>query len=321
MSAKIVVLTPVKNEEWILEQFLSVTSQFADLIIVADQGSTDDSRSICSKFSKVHLIRNESESYDEAGRQQLLIQTARQLVDGQRILLALDADELLAADSLNSPGWRTMLGAEPGTVLFFEKPNLYLSSEMCLRYSVDFAGGYVDDGFEHSPKKVHSIRIPTPKHAPRLSLPDVKFLHYALVRPQAQAAKMRMYSVIENVLGTKTLFERRRYYDSKANYELGGRLEQTDKAWFEGWERLGIDVRTIEDPGAYWQDRETAKHLREHGARKFWFDDIWAVDWNALSHVNGRQPIRPPPRILRHITNLTFRCLSLAATLKQRLTR
>jgi len=319
MSAKIIVLTPVKNEEWILEQFLSVTSQFADLIIVADQGSTDDSRSICSKFSKVHLISNESESYDEAGRQQLLIETARQLVDGQRIFLALDADELLAADSLNSPGWQAMLVAEPGTVLVFEKPNLYMSSEMCLRYPVDFPGGYVDDGYEHSPKKVHSIRIPTPKHAPRLSLPDVKFLHYALLRPQAQAAKMRMYSVVENILGTKTLFERRRYYDSKANYELAGKLEQTNRERFAEWEKRGIDVRTIKDQGVYWQDHETAKHLREHGARKFWFDDIWTVDWNALSHGSEHQTISPPPPIVRHTTDLTFRLLFLAAALKRKM--
>src|SRR6266550_4777142 len=114
MNTKIVVLTPVKNEEWILDQFLSVTSQFADLIIVADQSSTDNSRQICSKFSKVHLIANESEIYDEATRQQLLIKTARQLVPGRRILLALDADELLAADSINSPGWQAMLDADPG---------------------------------------------------------------------------------------------------------------------------------------------------------------------------------------------------------------
>jgi glycosyltransferase involved in cell wall biosynthesis len=64
-SPKIVVLTPIKNEEWILERFLSVTSQFADLIIIADQNSTDSSRNICQKYPKVKLIENKSDQYDE----------------------------------------------------------------------------------------------------------------------------------------------------------------------------------------------------------------------------------------------------------------
>ncbi|WP_260675883.1 MULTISPECIES: hypothetical protein [Nostocales] len=34
--AKIVVMTPVKNEAWIVDRFLSVTSQFADYIIIAE---------------------------------------------------------------------------------------------------------------------------------------------------------------------------------------------------------------------------------------------------------------------------------------------
>jgi hypothetical protein len=42
---KIIGVTPVKNEEWLLERFLAVTSRFADHINVADQQSTDGSRS------------------------------------------------------------------------------------------------------------------------------------------------------------------------------------------------------------------------------------------------------------------------------------
>mgnify|MGYP000249071316 CR=1 FL=1 len=79
-SPKIVVITPVKNEAWILERFLSVTSQFADYIIVADQNSTDSSVAICKKFPKVILIENKSGQFNEAERQLLLIQTARELI-------------------------------------------------------------------------------------------------------------------------------------------------------------------------------------------------------------------------------------------------
>ena len=65
-TPKIVVITPVKNEAWILDRFLAVTSQFADCIIIADQNSTDESKDICKKYPKVIVIDNKSTKYDES---------------------------------------------------------------------------------------------------------------------------------------------------------------------------------------------------------------------------------------------------------------
>ncbi|MFM6272006.1 MAG: glycosyltransferase family 2 protein, partial [Dolichospermum sp.] len=215
---KIVVVTPIKNEDWILDRFLSVTSQFADLIIIADQNSTDGSRDICQKYPKVKLIENKSDQYDEASRQILLLQTARELIPEHKIILALDADEILAANAIHTIGWQTMLQASPGTVLCFEKPDLYLTPDKCIRYDQPWPLGYVDDGVEHQPKKVHSIRIPQPKYATYLYFYDVKILHYGLTRPQAQASKMRFYSVVEKILKTKNLLIRRKAYHSKIDW-------------------------------------------------------------------------------------------------------
>ena len=108
---KIVVLTPVRNEGWILERFLAAMSCVADLIVIADQNSTDESVPIARKFGKVHLMPNKSESFNEAERQVMLIRKARELEAGPKILLALDADEILAANATEKIGWRTMLAA------------------------------------------------------------------------------------------------------------------------------------------------------------------------------------------------------------------
>ena len=188
MSA-VVVLTPLKNDAWILRRFLEVASVFADRIIIADEGSTDGGREICAEFEKVTVIDNASSGYDEAARQQLLIRTARELVPMPRTLIALHADEILAANAMSTRGWQAMRDARPGTVLFFEKPNLYLSPFTCERRALDFPGGFVDDGVaEHQGPPVRSPRLPMPTGAPQLTLGDVKFLHYALVRPEAQKA-------------------------------------------------------------------------------------------------------------------------------------
>lgn len=300
----IVVLTPLKNDAWILRRFLEVTSVFADHILVADQGSTDGGREICAEFEKVTLLDNASPDYDEASRQQLLIAAARERVPLPRILLALDSDEILAANAMASPGWQQMLAAAPGTVLFFEKPNLYLTPANCERRAIDFPGGFVDDGVTpHVARRVHSVRIPFPPNASQLVLGDIKILHYALVRPRAQKAKIRMYAAMENLMGTKTLYTRRRYYWRKRVLRALGDVEPTPREWFAAWEQRGIDMTTIEDREPYWQDLALLDMMIAHGARRFWLDDVWEKDWRTFAREHGRPAITPPPFLLRRLVD------------------
>lgn len=311
-NPKIVVVTPVKNEAWILERFLAITSRFADLIIVADQASTDGSVEICRRYPKVTLIQNNSEQYDEASRQILLIQAARELVPEHKIILALDADEVLAANALETLGWQAMLKARPGTVLYFEKPDLYLTPQQCIRYSTPWPLGYVDDGAEHKPKKIHSIRIPIPEYSLRLFIHDVKVLHYALTRMDVQASKRRMYCVIENVSKTLPSLTRRVTYLSNTDWTKQGRLEVCPKDWFEAWEELEIDMTTIQHQLYYWYDYEVLSYFYKYGLCRFWFDDIWNYDWEKCRlHAKSiginyipEYNISKPPRVINFSTKL-----------------
>ena len=52
-----IVMTPVRNEAWILPAFLRATSLWADYIIIADQMSTDGSRELYQQFDKVIVIQ------------------------------------------------------------------------------------------------------------------------------------------------------------------------------------------------------------------------------------------------------------------------
>lgn len=316
-SRKIVVVTPVKNEAWILARFLSVTSQFADHIIIADQESNDDSVSICRRYPKVTVVQNKSGGYDEAARQRLLIQTARALVPDDKIILALDADEILAADAITATGWKSMLAAEPGTVLYFEKPDLYLTTGQCIRYETPWPLGYVDDGAEHEPKKIHSIRIPTPESSPKLHVPDVKILHYALARMDALRSKQRMYCVVEHVLGVSPFWRRRRAYRAGMDWTTLGKPEPSRAQWFDGWERIGIDMHSIPFEVFHWQDYEVLRYFKKHGARSFWVDDIWDMDWEKCRayaqsmDVDGipEDRIPTPPRLIQSLLRIFDRLL------------
>lgn len=309
----IIALTPVRNEDWILERFLDVTSRFADRIILADQHSTDRSREIAARFPKVTLIDNPATGFNEAERQLLLLEAARRLAPGPRILLALDADEIVAADAVLSPDWPRMLAAPPGTVLGLERVDLLEDESKVMRHGLWTALGYVDDGAPHNPLLIHSTRVPAPPDAPVLVLPGIKVLHYALVRPSAVAAKSRWYSALENTLGTcaNPLKRRARYHDMM-DFAGTARIEPVDHRWLAGWEAQGIRMRGDAAPTSYWYDDEVLRLFAQHGERKYWWDDIWDVDWESLRQdarargVTGipSDPITGPPAASRALLGL-----------------
>jgi glycosyltransferase involved in cell wall biosynthesis len=326
----IVVVTPVKNEEWILDRFLNVTRRFADLIIIADQNSTDRSREQCRACDRVVLIENNEARYDEASRQELLIAEARRQIAGPKVILALDADEVVAADAIAMPGWDAMVRAKPGTVLSFEKPDLYESTRHCIRWpDSPWPLGFVDDGSPHEGKIVHSIRIPQPPHGTRMTVPDVKILHYGMANPTLQQAKMRYYSVIENINQVKNGIRRRAAYSRDWMDQFRAAASASNGAWFEGWEQQGIDMQTIEPPELPWHDVEVLRLFAKHGEQRFAWDDIWNVDWEARRQLAASknldglpaEPIRGPGLADQAARDVCARAYRTASRLRAKLRR
>jgi hypothetical protein len=85
----VICLTPVKCEARILDRFLRCTSLWADVILIADQGSDDGSREIAAHHPKVQLLPYGGADLDEHARTQQLLAAARR-VPGPRVLVALD---------------------------------------------------------------------------------------------------------------------------------------------------------------------------------------------------------------------------------------
>ncbi len=166
-------MTPVRNEAWILDLFLTTTSIWADYIIIADQMSTDGSREIASKYPKVILIDNRDPLFNEDERQSMLISKAREVAVGRDCLMwGLDADEILAANYLNTDDWQEILSSKPGAVFWFKWAEIAPDCTSC-HISHFFPWLFHDDGKEpHSNyvRKMHPMRIPYPI--------DEKDMHY-----------------------------------------------------------------------------------------------------------------------------------------------
>jgi len=282
-SLPVIVLTPIKNESWILERFLAVTEQFADAIIVADQMSTDNSRDIVKQHPKAILIENNNPEYDELYRQQLLIDKARELFPGKKCLLALDADEIMTAASMTSSFWSQLNDFEEGTVLTFEKPDIISPVTQCIRYNSYFTLGYIDDGAPHTGRKIHSVRIPRKPDSPVIEIEDVKFMHYALTRTIEYRSRQRLYSVIENVKKIAPFYRRLLSYSYRLNdYVTQHTISNTPEDWFTGWERSGINMRTIQTSEVNNYTEQVLGYMQEYGVKQFYLDDIWDKDWDAF---------------------------------------
>lgn len=280
MSKKIIVLTPVKNEGWILDSFLKITSSFSDLIIIYDDNSQDHSRDICRKYDKVYLIEGKEKVYNELKRQEILINKARELINDEKIFLAIDADELLTYNSINSDEWKIIRSAEQGTVLCFEKPDLIYEYSKCFRHTNTFCLGYIDDGKEHSGKIVHSTRVPVYPDSVKLFFKDIKLMHLALIRFDAYLARQRFYKVVENINQTKSLYDRYRYYNGGVKSILGSVPVLTPEEWYKPWVINNILPEKFAKEDYYWYDLEIIKYINEHGSERFWKDDIWEFDYN-----------------------------------------
>lgn len=273
----------MKNEAWILERFLQCNSQWADHIIIADQYSDDGSREIASRCPKVILVDNPSKTYNEQERQKLLLDVARR-IPGKRIIIALDADEMLTANWATSSDWEAMRQAAPGTVITFEWMNVMPDFQsVFVQRSGDIGDwklGFVDDGSEHQGETIHSTRIPNPPDAPRLKLTEVGVLHYQYVDWDRMKSRQRWYQCWERINHpTKrpiTLYRQYHHMDAPPSEQLRHLKDE----WTQGYTRLGIDMFSVKRDTIYRWDPIVAGWLTEHGSAMFRKCDIWDVDWD-----------------------------------------
>jgi glycosyltransferase involved in cell wall biosynthesis len=307
---KLICLTPVFNEAWILERFLKCTSVWADHIIIADQQSTDGSREIAHRFPKVTLIENPSEAFNEPERQQMLIAEARR-IDGPRILLALDADEFITANFFNSPEWETILRAPPGTVIRFQWQDV-LSDGLDLRYfRYHWAPpiGYVDDGAPHQGRAIHSVRVPVPAAAPSLMPTQIKVMHYCMADLERFKSKIRWYQCFEHINLHRKPLDLYRFYHENL-FVSPSLIQPVPKEWIQDYERRGIDMSSLNREGVYRWDREVLQYFQTHGTARFKRLALWDVDWNKVyndHHPHEPQKNFPDPR--NRVTRLVHRWL------------
>jgi len=301
-ASKIIVLTPVKNEDWILRPFLRACSDFADHIVLLFQDTDDDSRAIARQFPKAHIVENTSAEYSERSRITQLLAAAR-AIRPDALLVALDADEL----PVNSPEaldqWKRLRQLEPGRNVAFKKPDLLPGGRSIVDLPDNWILGFVDDGRAYEAGEVHAQRIPVGDKQPPVQAEAIPLLHLNLVRERVNRAKRRMYCVIESTRGLQPPHRRLLNYAPSVDFSVAGEVVDLPDAWRERLLKAGLDPEAVPEEPPFWQDREVLRHFAEYGERRYDWDPIWDCDWEsrrreAIAAGFDRlpaDPVRPPP--------------------------
>lgn len=198
-----IVMTPIRNEAWVLRAFLEATSLWADHIIIADQMSTDGSREIAKEYPKVILIDNKNPEFNEAERQAMLVAKAREVAAGRDTLLwGLDADEVLAANTFETEDWKHILNSVPGDVFWFKWAEICPNQkEYWLSKTTYYPWLFHDDGKEphgNYVRNMHSMRIPYPIEEKQMYyVDDFRVLHLAYLNEHRVASKRRFYQFVD----------------------------------------------------------------------------------------------------------------------------
>lgn len=274
----LIVMTPVRNEAWVLHAFLKTTSLWADYIIVADQMSTDGSRDIYPQYEKVIVIDNTNPNFNEAERQSMLVAKAREVAAGRDcILFGLDADEIMPANWRETNDGKHILNSVPGDVFWFKWAQL-APDKLHYGDSIFFPWVFHDDSVEphgNYVRNMHSMRIPYPIEEKQMYyVNDFRVLHCGLLDVNRIAAKNRFYQFVDWELNLRSPIQLGRsyalHYKKNIQHDMQFKLANASIDFpFDIWEQIEIGVEHI------WFDDYIVERMKLHSMKYLRKLDIW----------------------------------------------
>lgn len=292
-ETNVICVTSIRNDAWIIENFLECASAWANFIIIGDHNSTDDCANIARQHDCVKVISHRPASGFLERRRDLLNE-ARKL-PGKRLIFALDVDEMISANWSESADWNRMINAQPGTCFATNWIELYPGLKQAASYWMHTA--FVDDGSEYPLGEIiHGSRFPD-TDGELIKLYDIKLLHYDLLDPGRMFSKHRYYKCYEFIERHKRPWEVSVFYQDTKFKTYGTPVVSVEEKWLKGYKWLD-DYRAVKDDEekSFWFDGEVLDYFDKYGVDKFRKLNIWDVDWNKKAKLLGRNGNYDDPR-------------------------
>lgn len=290
----LICMTPVRNEAWVLRAFLEATSLWADHIIIADQMSTDGSREIALSYPKVILTNNDNLEFNEAERQSLLINRARE-IEGDKILFGLDADEIFSSNFTETEDWQKILHSKSGDVFWFRWANICSNKKKYWSPKVSYPWMFHDDGKEphgNYVRNMHSMRIPYPIEERQMHyVTEFKVLHLAYLYPQRVESKLRFYKFVDFELNQRSCISLSRSY--KKNGITDDILDLPDNWIYSNLNNSSLNLFSWLDMDTkrFWFDEYIVAKIRNNGVEGYKKLDIWKKSFLQEYSLSDPRPV------------------------------
>lgn len=300
----LICMTPIRNEAWVLHAFLKATSIWADHIIIADQMSTDGSREIALSYPKVILINNEDPKFNEAERQKMLIEKARQ-IEGDKILFALDADEIFTANFIDTVDWGRIINSKQGDVFWLQWAQV---TEDKTKYytSKHFPWVFHDDGIEphgNYVANIHSMRIPYPIEEKQMYyINDFKVLHLSDLNSYRNRAKQRFYAFTDFLLNQRSVISLSRTYSRK---KIKDKLMPLSDDMLKNSKSYTFNLFDFVDTNEenFWFNEKVLEYIQRNGIKYFRNLNVW--DKEFLKRLNIKDPRTFGIKLIHYYLNRT----------------
>lgn len=298
---KIVVITPVRNEAWVLDAFLTCTSSWADYIILADQHSDDGTREIAAKYEKVILIDNPTQEwYEYLCRTRLLEEAAK--IPGDKVIFGLDADEFLSEGFEKTDSWQRIISSDKNEIFCFNWLNLfdnYTTAEytsMHFEWAAHFDASvdFVEEYKKREKNAVHCMRVPCLKgdQFKYVNVDDFWVVHLAKLNHQKMRQKFDFYQVTwvdknkekANPIGMYRGYNK--YYPDNLLH-----LEQPVKLCRKGDSTDYSYLVSSSDYGKHYVD-EMLQVFKREGTDKFLKLCIWDNPYIKAAGINPNIPLK-----------------------------
>ena len=297
----IIVITPVRNEAWVLDAFLTCTSSWADYIILADHHSEDNTREIAKKYEKVILIDNPTyEWYESECRARLMEEACK--IQGNKVIFALDADEFLSEGFEKTESWKRIVGSRENEIFCFNWLNLYDDfktaeyTNMHFEWAAHFKASVnvVEEYRRRESHAVHCVRVPCLETdcCKYVNVDDFWVVHLAKLNHEKIRQKNDFYQVTwadknkEKANPINMYRGYSKYYPDKLCH-----LERPVKLCCKGNDKDYSYLVQTADYGKHYVD-EMVRVFEREGTEKFAKLCIWDNPYLKAAGVNPKLPLR-----------------------------
>jgi glycosyltransferase involved in cell wall biosynthesis len=300
---KVITLVPVKNEAWILPFSLQNYSSFSDHIIVADQGSTDDSVAICNQFDKVHVVQNPYIGHTNKMRW-LLLDEARK-IDKNALIVYIDADEFISPAFIEEILTHAKTGHQSigfsSYWIQITKDYEHARGEHVWTNNIKKFAFFDNETIDYNRQIVtddHSSRIPDTESVVHIESP---LLHLQFLSKPRSEIKQALYMCNELLRGDDPRKINNKY--SVSQYPATPVLTKTKSKWFRGIHLPPLSLFVTTDTQ---KEQVVIDILNKHGVTYFESLAIWQIDLlhTLFINVTKREPrVRTYPKLLIKLNN------------------